>query len=61
MNYQVGDLFCATWDEKDLYIITRRPEKDKYLQDVYFISCMRTYKVYGYNKEGIDAMFRKVA
>ena len=60
MNYQVGDLFCAKLDEKDLYIITREPEKDKYLQDVYFITCMRTYKAYGYNKEGIEAVFRKV-
>lgn len=60
-DYQVGDLFCATWDEKEMYIITRSPAKDEYLQDVYFITCMRTYKTFGYNEEGIQAMFRKVA
>ena len=61
MNYQVGDLFCATYDEKELFIITRSPTKDEYLQDVYFITCMRTCKTYGYNKEGLESIFKKVA
>ena len=61
MNYQVGDLLCATYDEKELFIITRNPKEDEYLQDVYFITCMRTCNTYGYNEEGIDATFRKVS
>jgi hypothetical protein len=61
IKYKVGDLFCAAWDEKELYIITRKPEKDAYLQDVYFITCMRTCKAYGYNKEDVESLFRKVA
>jgi len=56
LKYRVGDLFCASWDEKELYIITRKSEKD-----VYSLTCMRTYKVYGYNKESIESLFRKVA
>ena len=60
MNYQVGDLFCAIWDENEMYIITRPPKKDKYLQEVYFMTCMRTHRTFGYNEEGIELMFRKI-
>lgn len=56
MNYQVGDLFCASYDENSLFIITEIPE-----EDVHIIACMRTYKFYGYSKEGIQSTFRKVA
>ena len=55
-DYQVGDLFCASYDEKELFLITAIPE-----EDVHIITCMRTYKFYGYSKEGIDSIFRKVA
>ena len=60
-DYQVGDLFCATYDEKEFFIITRGPGKDEYLQDVYFVTCMRTCKIYGYNKEGFESIFKKVS
>lgn len=56
MNYQVGDLFHASYDERDLFLLTQIPE-----EDVYIITCMRTYKVYGYSKEGVDSTFRKVS
>ena len=58
-EYQVGDLFCAVWkgwDGKDLFLLTAIPE-----EDVHIITCMRTYKNYGYSKEGMDSTFRKVA
>ena len=61
MNYQVGDLFSAIWDENEMYIITGPPKKDKYLQEVYPMTCMRNYTTFRYNEEGIELMFRKVA
>ena len=61
MNYQVGDLFCAIWDENEMYIITGPPVKDDYLQDVHPITCMRNHRTFRYNEEGIDAMFRKIS
>ena len=56
MNYQVGDLFCCSCNENDLYLLTEMP-----VENVYVITCMRTYKNYGYSKEGMDSMFRKIA
>ena len=58
MNYQVGDLFSFSWDDgkSGLFILTAIPE-----EDVHIITCMRTYKNYGYSKEGMDSMFRKVS
>ena len=57
INYQVGDLFSFSWDDgKHLFMLTAIPE-----EDVHIITCMRTYKNYGYSKEGMDSMFRKVA
>ena len=59
MNYQVGDLFCAVWnkwDGKDLFLLTAIPE-----EDVHIITCMRSYKNYGYSKKSVDRLFQKVA
>ena len=55
MNYQVGDLFCAIWDEKQMFLLTRISE------DVHIICSMTTHRSYEYRKEGIDFSLRKVA
>ena len=54
-DYQVGDLFCATWDEKQMFLLTRISE------DVHIICSMTTHRSYEYRKEGIDFSLRKVA
>ena len=54
-EYQVGDLFCATWDEKQMFLLTRISE------DVHIICSMTTHRSYEYRKEGIDFSLRKVA
>ena len=57
VDYQVGDLFCGSWPgARELFMLTEIPE-----EDVHIITCMRTYKNYGYSKEGMDSMFRKVS
>lgn len=56
MNYQVGDLFYASWDENSWFLLTEKPE-----ENVYVITCMRTYKFYGYSKKGLESNFRKAS
>ena len=64
MNYQVGDLFCAIWDENEMFLLTRISAVFSTThgnEDVYIMCCMETHKSYEYRKEGIDSSFRKVA
>ena len=55
MNYQVGDLFCCSCNKNHLYLLTEIP-----VENVYVITCMRTYEDYGYGKRGLDSFFKKV-